>query len=104
MLLQVTCHDSALVIIHRALELHLLIEGKPEDCDLCQIISYHRSKWDNQMVGSKGQQVDSGQLVPPNSTLSPTRTVQQGVLVLEHKENCINAGVRSLGSMICPSG
>lgn len=49
------------------------------------------------MAGSKGQEVDSGQFVAPTSTLSPRRTLKQGVLGLEHKENFINAGLRSLG-------
>ncbi|XP_077877753.1 uncharacterized protein LOC144366811 isoform X1 [Ictidomys tridecemlineatus] len=39
----VTCQDRAPVVIHRALELHLLTQEKPEDYELGQIIS-HRHK------------------------------------------------------------
>ncbi|XP_077877805.1 uncharacterized protein LOC144366835 isoform X2 [Ictidomys tridecemlineatus] len=37
----VTCQDRAPVVIHRALELHLLTQEKPEDYELGQIISHH---------------------------------------------------------------
>ncbi|XP_077877761.1 uncharacterized protein LOC144366811 isoform X2 [Ictidomys tridecemlineatus] len=40
---EVTCQDRAPVVIHRALELHLLTQEKPEDYELGQIIS-HRHK------------------------------------------------------------
>jgi len=69
MLLQVTCHDRAPVVIRRALELHLLTQEKPEEYELGQIISHRQSKWDNQMTESKGQDVDSGQLLAPKSSL-----------------------------------
>ncbi|XP_046276034.1 ral guanine nucleotide dissociation stimulator-like isoform X1 [Marmota monax] len=65
----VTCHDRAPVVIRRALELHLLTQEKPEEYELGQIISHHQSKWDNQMAGSKDQDVDSGQFLAPKSSL-----------------------------------
>uniref|UniRef100_UPI0040386AAD uncharacterized protein LOC143380033 n=1 Tax=Callospermophilus lateralis TaxID=76772 RepID=UPI0040386AAD len=65
----VTCHDRAPVVIRRALELHLLDQEKPEEYELGQIISHRQSKWDNQVAESKGQDVDSGQLLAPKSSL-----------------------------------
>ncbi|KAM5143565.1 uncharacterized protein ACOB7L_028167 [Callospermophilus lateralis] len=73
----VTCHDRAPVVIRRALELHLLDQEKPEEYELGQIISHRQSKWDNQVAESKGQDVDSGQLLAPKSSLCPPRTLQQ---------------------------
>ncbi|XP_077885912.1 ral guanine nucleotide dissociation stimulator-like [Ictidomys tridecemlineatus] len=40
----VTCQDRAPVVIRSALDLHLLIQEKPEDYELGQIISHRQSK------------------------------------------------------------
>lgn len=69
MLTQVTCNDRVPVIIHRALNEHLLNEEKLEDYELGWIISKGQSKWDNQMAGSNGQEEDSGQLVAPKNSI-----------------------------------
>lgn len=48
---QVTCQDRAPAVIRRALQEHLLNEEDPEDFELLQIVSEHKSKWVHLMVG-----------------------------------------------------
>ena len=48
---QVTCQDRAPVVIRRALQEHLLNEEDPEDFELLQSLSEHKSKWVHPMVG-----------------------------------------------------